>query len=146
MLNISYISTYTEAPLSCQHWVWEGWWSGTITKMVKGIASWEFPKELSLVEYNTESGTQKYSKCQTPDILYIYDILFLCRYNLLQFTPLLFIIWMFIWRQNAYLLERKSYYCVVGNAEYVRSLTFIREGLKKIIFIPFGSDPPPPKE
>ena len=46
--------------------VWEGWWSGTITKMVKGIASWEFPKEQSLVEDKPESGTQKYSKCQTP--------------------------------------------------------------------------------
>ena len=34
--------------------------------MVKGISSWEFPKEQSLVEYNLESGTQKYSKCQTP--------------------------------------------------------------------------------
>ena len=55
----------SEAPLSCQHWVWEGWWSGTITKMVKGIASWEFPKEQSLVEDKPESGTQKYSKCQT---------------------------------------------------------------------------------
>ena len=55
-------------PLSCQHWVWEGWWSGTITKMVKGIASWEFPKEQSLVEDKPESGTQKYSKCQTPPI------------------------------------------------------------------------------
>ena len=53
-------------PLSCQHWVWEGWWSGTITKMVKGIDSWEFPKEQSLVEDKPESGTQKYSKCQTP--------------------------------------------------------------------------------
>ena len=29
-----------------------------ITKMVKGIASWEFPKEKSLAEYNPESGTQ----------------------------------------------------------------------------------------
>ena len=36
-----------------------------ITKMVKGIASCEFPKEKSLAEYNPESGTQKYSKCQT---------------------------------------------------------------------------------
>ena len=34
--------------------------------MVKGIDSWEFPKELSLVEDKPESGTQKYSKCQTP--------------------------------------------------------------------------------
>ena len=34
--------------------------------MVKGIASWEFPKEQSLVEDKPESGTQKYSKCQTP--------------------------------------------------------------------------------
>ena len=33
--------------------------------MVKGIASWEFPKEQSLVEDKPESGTQKYSKCQT---------------------------------------------------------------------------------
>ena len=48
--------------------VWEGWWSGTITKMVKEIASWEFPKEQSLVEDKPESGTQKYSKCQTPPI------------------------------------------------------------------------------
>ena len=37
-----------------------------ITKMVKGIASCEFPKEKSLAEYNPESGAQKYSKCQTP--------------------------------------------------------------------------------
>ena len=57
---------HQKPPLSCQHWVWEGWWSGTITKMVKGIASWEFPKEQSLVEDKPESGTQKYSKCQTP--------------------------------------------------------------------------------
>ena len=34
--------------------------------MVKGIDSWEFPKEQSLVEDKPESGTQKYSKCQTP--------------------------------------------------------------------------------
>ena len=34
--------------------------------MVKGIVSWEFPKEQSLVEEKPESGTQKYSKCQTP--------------------------------------------------------------------------------
>ena len=34
--------------------------------MVKGIGSWEFPKEQSLVEDKPESGTQKYSKCQTP--------------------------------------------------------------------------------
>ena len=40
--------------------------TGTITKMDKGIASWEFPKEQSLVEDKPESGTQKYSKCQTP--------------------------------------------------------------------------------
>ena len=59
---------HQKPPLSCQHWVWEGWWSGTITKMVKGIASWEFPKEQSLVEDKPESGTQKYSKCQTPPI------------------------------------------------------------------------------
>ena len=57
---------HQKPPLSCQHWVWEGWWSGTITKMVKGIDSWEFPKEQSLVEDKPESGTQKYSKCQTP--------------------------------------------------------------------------------
>ena len=57
---------HQKPPLSCQHWVWEGWWRGTITKMVKGIASWEFPKEQSLVEDKPESGTQKYSKCQTP--------------------------------------------------------------------------------
>ena len=54
--------------LSCQHWIWEGWWSGTITKMVKGIASWDFPKEQPLVEDKPEYGTQKYSKCQTPPI------------------------------------------------------------------------------
>ena len=52
----------SEAPLSCQHWVWEGWWSGTITKIVKGIASWEFPKEQSLVEYNPECQTPPYEK------------------------------------------------------------------------------------
>ena len=37
-----------------------------ITKKVKGIASCEFPKEKSLAEYNPESGTHKYFKCQTP--------------------------------------------------------------------------------
>ena len=37
-----------------------------ITKKVKGIASCEFLKEKSLAEYNLESGTHKYSKCQTP--------------------------------------------------------------------------------
>ena len=36
------------------------------TKKVKSIASCELPKEKSLAEYNLESGTQKYSKCQTP--------------------------------------------------------------------------------
>ena len=66
----------SEAPLSCQHWVWEGWWSGTITKMVKGIDSWEFPKEQSLVEDKPESGTQKYSKCQTPPPIWKKQVAF----------------------------------------------------------------------
>ena len=56
----------SEAPPVFPTLSWEGWWSGTITKMVKGIDSWEFPKEQSLVEDKPESGTQKYSKCQTP--------------------------------------------------------------------------------
>ena len=61
---------HQKPPLYCQHWVWDGWWSGTITKMVKAIASWEweFPKEQSLAEDKLESGNQKYSKCQTPPI------------------------------------------------------------------------------
>ena len=57
--------------------------------MVKGIASWEFPKEQSLVEDKPESGTQKYSKCQTPPYEknklllneYLGDIMYLRAYS-----------------------------------------------------------------
>ena len=37
-------------------------------KMVEGIASCEFPKQQSLADYNPESGTQKYFKCQTSPL------------------------------------------------------------------------------
>ena len=59
---------HQKPPLSCQHWVWEGWWRGTITKMVKGIASWEFPKEQSLVEDKPESGTGNILSVRPPPI------------------------------------------------------------------------------
>ena len=46
-------------------WVWESW---KILPMVKRkrIVSCEFPKQMSLAKYNPDSGTQKYSWCQTP--------------------------------------------------------------------------------
>ena len=60
--------------------------------MVKGIASWEFPKEQSLVEYNPESGTQKYSKCQPPP--YEKNKLLLNEYlgDFMHFETLFFIV------------------------------------------------------
>ena len=87
----------SEAPLSCQHWVWEGWWSGTITKMVKGIDSWEFPKEQSLVEDKPESGTQKYSKCQTPPI-WKKQVAFkwIFRWFYAFWDPI-FLVWKWVW-------------------------------------------------
>ena len=87
-------------PLCCQHWLWEGWWSGTITKMVKGIASWEFPKEQSLVEDKPESGTQKYSKCQTPPIWkkqVAFKWIFRWFYAFWDPIFFFFLVWKWVW-------------------------------------------------